>query len=95
MLTMADGPVANLPAGMNAYGGYVNDSGIGETWPGVQAFSALQGAIAFSITTNGSPAMCADVKNGAMSSWTGYEYGYCAVSNVNYDLLNMVVPTGY
>ena len=27
--------------------------------------------------------MCADVESGAMSSWTGYDYGYCSVSRVN------------
>lgn len=81
---MADGPVANLPAGMDAYGGYVNRSGIGPpTWPAVQALAAAQGARAFSITTNGSPAMCADVERGAMSDWRGYDYGYCSVSSVN------------
>jgi len=82
-LRMADGPVANLPPGMDAYGGYVNDSGIGETWPGVEAFAAKQHAIAFSFTTNGSPAQCADVEKGAMSEWSGYDWGYCSVSNVN------------
>jgi len=82
-MRMADGPVANLPPGMDAYGGYVNDSGIGETWPGVQLLAAQQHAIAFSFTTNGSPAMCADVEKGAMSEWTGYDYGYCSVANVN------------
>lgn len=81
-LRMADGPVANLPPGMDAYGGYVNDSGIGETWPGVEALAAQQHAVAFSFTTNGSSAQCADVEKGAMSSWAGYSWGYCAVSNV-------------
>lgn len=82
-LTMADGPVANLPAGFDAYAGYVNDSGIGTTFPAVQVLAAREKAIAFSITTNGSPAQCADVESGAMTSWAGYRYGYCAVSNVN------------
>jgi hypothetical protein len=82
-LRMGDGPVANLPPGLNAYAGYVNDSGIGETWPGVQALAKQQNAIAFAITTNGSFAQCADVEQGAMSNWKGYEYGYCSVSNVN------------
>lgn len=27
--------------------------------------------------------MCADVESGAMSNWTGYDYGYCSVSSVN------------
>lgn len=83
MLTMADGPVANLPPGMNAYGGYVNKSGIGITFPQVQKLAAQQHAIAFSFTTNGSPAQCADVENGAMNEWTGYDWGYCSVSSVN------------
>jgi len=80
-LRMADGPVANLPPGMDAYAGYVNDSGIGRTYPGVVA--KYPDAIHFSITTNGSAAQCADVESGAMSNWVGYEYGYCSVSNVN------------
>lgn len=83
LLKMADGPVANLPQGMNAYAGYVNRSGIGITWPGVVALAAKRNAIAFSITTNGSPAQCADVEPGAMSSWLGYSWGYCSVARVN------------
>jgi hypothetical protein len=82
-LRMADGPVADLPPGMDAYAGYVNESGIGITWPGVLMMAAKELAVAFSITTNGSPAQCADVESGAMSDWTGYSYGYCSVSNVN------------
>ena len=82
-LTMGDGPVANLPPGLDAYAGYVNKSGIGVTWPEVEALAAQQHAQALSITTNGSPAMCADVEAGAMSEWTGYDYGYCSVSRVN------------
>lgn len=78
---MADGPVTNLPAGLDAYAGYVNLSGIGITYPMVVA--KFPNAQHLSITTNGSVAMCADVESGAMSEWTGYEYGYCAVSNVN------------
>lgn len=82
-LTMGDGPVANLPAGLNAYGGYVNDSGIGETYPEVVTLAAAQKAVAFSITTNGSPAQAADVEKGAMEDWSGYTWGYCSVSRVN------------
>jgi hypothetical protein len=78
---MADGPVANLPAGLDAYAGYVNKSGIGITFP--QVVAKFPTAQHLSITTNSSPAMCADVERGAMSNWTGYQYGYCAVSNVN------------
>jgi hypothetical protein len=77
---MADGPVANLPEGMDAYAGYVNKSGIGITWPAVNAIPAKYH---LSITTNGSPAMCADVESGAMIHWLGYDYGYCSVSAAN------------
>lgn len=77
---MADGPVANLPPGLDAYAGYVNKSGIGETWTEVEQLPSQHH---LSITTNGSPAMCADVEKGAMTSWAGYDYGYCSVSNVN------------
>jgi hypothetical protein len=80
-LRMADGPVANLPPGMDAYAGYVNDSGIGQTYPGVVA--KFPDALHLSITTDGDPAMCADVESGAMKGWAGYDYGYCSVSNVN------------
>ena len=52
---MGDGPVANLPPGLGAYAGYVNHSGIGVTWPEVEALAAQQGAEALSITTDGSP----------------------------------------
>ena len=78
---MADGPVANLPPGMDAYAGYVNDSGIGQTYAGVVL--KFPDALHLSITTDGDPAMCADVESGAMKSWAGYSWGYCAVSNVN------------
>lgn len=80
-MRMADGPISNLPPGMDAYAGYVNLSGIGITYPMVVA--KFPNAQHLSITTNGSAAMCADVESGAMSQWTGYDYGYCAVSNVN------------
>lgn len=80
---MADGPVANLPSGMNAYAGYVNRSGIGITFPQVEQLAAKEKAIAFSITTDGAPAQCADCEAGAMSDWRGYAWGYCQVSNVN------------
>lgn len=80
-LRMGDGPVANLPAGLDAYGGYVNDSGIGQTYAGVVI--KFPDAHHLSITTDGDPAMCADVEKGAMNEWTGYEYGYCSVANVN------------
>jgi hypothetical protein len=78
---MADGPVANLPPGLDAYAGYVNDSGIGETYNEVVA--KFPNANHLSITTNGSPAKVADVERGAMHDWRGYRVGYCAVSEVN------------
>jgi hypothetical protein len=81
MLRMADGPVANLPPGFDAYAGYVNRSGIGQTFPGVVA--KYPDAQHLSITTDGIIAMCADVEKGAMSEWTGYTVGYCSVANVN------------
>lgn len=80
-LRMADGPVANLPAGMDAYAGYVNRSGIGITYPQVVAW--FPNALHLSITTDGSTAQCADVESGAMTDWRGYAYGYCSVSRVN------------
>ncbi len=85
MLTMADGPVANLPPGFDAYAGYVNKSGDGITYPGMVA--KYPDALHLSITTNDSPAMCADVESGAMTNWSGYDYGYCSVSRVN-DLIS-------
>ena len=78
---MADGPVANLPAGMDAYGAYVDDSGIGITWPAMLA--KFPAAKHLSISVHGAPANCGDVENGALSSWAGYPVGYCSVSNVN------------
>jgi hypothetical protein len=78
---MADGPVDKLPPGLDAYAGYVNKSGIGMTYPGVVA--KYPNAHHLSITTNGEYAMCADVEKGAMTTWKGYTYGYCSVSNVN------------
>jgi hypothetical protein len=79
--TMGDGPVANIPPGLDAVAGYVNHSGIGITYP--QVVATFPNALHLSITTNGSWAMCADVESGAMKDWTGYQYGYCSVSNVN------------
>jgi hypothetical protein len=79
-LRMADGPVANLPAGLDAYAGYVDHSGIGVTWPEVEQIPAPHH---LSIAAHGAPAMCADVEPGAMTSWAGYDVGYCSVSNVN------------
>lgn len=80
VLRMGDGPVANLPDGLDGYAGYVNDSGIGETYKEVVA--RFPTARHLSITTDGSPAMCADVEAGAMGSWKGYDYGYAAASEI-------------
>jgi hypothetical protein len=80
-LTMGDGPPENIPPGLSAVAGYVNKSGIGITYP--QVVAKFPNAYHLSITTNGSPAMCADVETGAMSNWTGYSYGYCSVNRVN------------
>jgi len=74
---MGDGPVANLPPGLDAYAGYADNSGIGVTWTGVLALPAKYH---LSISIHGTPAMCADVETGAMSSWKGYDYGYCSIS---------------
>lgn len=86
---MGDGPPANLPAGLDAYGGYVNVSGIGETWPAVEAMPA---AHHLPITTNGSVADCADVENGAMSSWAGYPVGYASASRIGDLILSQGRP---
>jgi hypothetical protein len=78
-LRMGDGPVGNLPDGLDAVAGYVDDSGIGETYPQVVArFPALQH---LSISTHGAAADCADVENGALRSWKGYRVGYADASN--------------
>jgi hypothetical protein len=77
-LRMADGPVANLPPGLDAYAGYVDRGGIGITWPGVAAIPARYH---LSISIHGqAPAMCGDVEKGALTSWAGYTYGYCSIS---------------
>ena len=77
---MGDGPVANLPAGLDAYAGYVDDGGDGITFPGVVA--KFPNSLHLSISVHGSPAQMADVETGALSSWVGYDYGYAAVSRV-------------
>lgn len=79
---MADGPVANLPPGFDAYAGYVDASGIGVTFPDMVA--RFPAARHLSISVHGMPADCADVENGAMTSWKGYTVGYCSVSSVNF-----------
>lgn len=85
-LRMGDGPVANLPPGLDAYAGYVDEGGLGVTYPGVVARfpSNLYGRPKhLSISVHGHPAQVGDVEKGALSSWSGYTVGYCAVSNVN------------
>lgn len=77
-LRMGDGPIANLPSGLDAYAGYVDDSGIGVTWPEVLNMAAGH---RLSISVHGVRAMCGDVENGALNSWKGYTVGYCAISN--------------
>ena len=72
-LRMADGPVANLPAGLDAYGGYVDKGGIGITFPAVAA--AHPSTHLLSIAVHGATAMCGDVENGALSNWKGYGWG--------------------
>ena len=79
-LRMADGPPLNLPAGCDAYAGYVDSGGIGITWPAVQRIPAR---FHLSISVHGAPAMCADVENGALSSWKGYTVGYCSASQAD------------
>ena len=79
-LSMADGAIALLPPGMDAYAGYVDDSGIGVTFPGIVV--AFPDARYLSISVHGNPALCADVEHGAMTDWTGYPVGYCSVADV-------------
>ena len=80
-LRMGDGPVANLPAGLDAYAGYTDAGGIGITFPALTA--RFPNAHHLSISVHGqAPAMCGDVENGALSSWAGYDYGYCSLSRV-------------
>lgn len=78
-LNMGDGPVANLPAGLDAYAGYNDQSGIGETYP---AILTLPARYHMSISTQpGVVANCGDVESGALSSWIGYKVGYCNLAN--------------
>lgn len=75
-LRMADGPVANLPTGFDAYAGYVDDGGDGITYPDV--VKRYPNALHLSISVHRNPADCADVESGAMRSWKGYRVGYCS-----------------
>jgi hypothetical protein len=76
---MADGPVANLPPGMDAYAGYTDNGGDGITFPGVVA--RFPNALHLSISVHGAaPAECGDVESGALRSWQGYRYGYTSIS---------------
>lgn len=85
-LRMADGPVANLPPGLDAYAGYVVASGIGETWTEVQQIPATY-HLSISARYPGHPAMCGDVEPGALSSWAGYTVGYTNLANVTNQIL--------
>lgn len=78
-LSMGDGPVANLPRGLDCYAGYVQDSGIGETWTEVQQIPA-EHHLSISVIP-GVPAMCGDVESGALTSWKGYKVGYTSIDN--------------
>lgn len=77
-LRMADGPVKNLPPGLDAYAGYVQNSGIGETWNEVQQIPAKH-HLSISVMP-GVMAMTGDVEAGALNSWRGYTVGYCSIS---------------
>lgn len=90
MLRMADGPPPNLPPGLDAYAGYVNQSGIGVTWS--QIVADHPDALHLSITTDGSAAMCADVERGAMGQWTGYPVGYSDASHAGLLIFNYGRP---
>lgn len=90
---MGDGPVANLPDGLDAYGGYVDNSGIGETYAAVVA--RFPHAYHLPFTTKNEPAQpgeCADVENGADRDWSGYDYGYAAASNIGTLILRFGRP---
>lgn len=81
-LRMYDGPVENCPNDGDAYAGYVDNSGIGETYDKMVA--AHPGKKVLSIATMvGFKADCGDVESGALSSWAGFVVGYCSVSRVN------------
>lgn len=81
-LRMADGLPKNLPAGLDAYAGYVVDSGIGETWTAVQQIPARY-HLSISVRP-GVPAMVGDVEAGALSDWRGYTVGYCSISRAEW-----------
>ncbi len=78
---MGDGPPGNIPPGLDAVAGYVDASGIGVTYP--QIVTEFPSSRHLSIAVHGAPAECADVENGAMTSWAGYTVGYCSVSRAN------------
>lgn len=79
-IQMVDGPPANLPKGVAAYAGYVDDSGIGVTYPTIVAEHPA--AEHLSISTHGAAADMADVENGALTSWRGYMVGYASADNI-------------
>lgn len=80
-MRMGDGPVANLPDGLEAYAGYIDDGGDGITFPGILA--RFPNAKHLSISVHGAQAMCGDVEKGALANWIGYDYGYCNLANAN------------
>lgn len=86
-LRMGDGPVANLPAGLDAYAGYADTGGIGVTYPGVVA--KYPDAHHLSISVHGqAPAECGDVESGSLASWKGYTVGYASTSRAG-DLIRV------
>lgn len=83
-MRMGDGPPGNIPDGLDAVAGYVDDSGIGVTFPAVVVdFPRLEH---LSISVHGAGADCGDVEKGALSSWRGYSVGYCSISRLNAQL---------
>lgn len=89
-MRMGDGPIDALPAGLDAYAGYVNVSGIGITYPEVVAI--FPDAKHLPITTDGSVAECADVESGAMRSWAGYPVGYASASSIGFLIAGLGRP---
>ena len=89
-LRMGDGPVANIPAGLDAVAGYVDEGGIGITFP--QVVSRFPAAHHLSVSIHGAPAMCGDVENGALTTWKGYDVGYCSLGTVGNAVRNAGRP---
>jgi hypothetical protein len=81
MKTMYDGRVANMPNGADIYAGYVDNSAIGITFPAlVSRFAGSTSVQLLSISVHGASAMCADVESGALTTWAGYDIGYCSIA---------------